>query len=172
MAEIFKIGLIGCGVVGQGVVRILQDDADEIEKKTGIRLELARVVDKDLSQPAKVNVPKSCVSTDAADIFNDKSISAVIELIGGTTTAKEYVLKALSAGKDVVTANKALLAKHGKEIYQTARKNGRCVAFEASCGGGIPLILPLRTGLIAPRTWPQAAARTLRGPRSGQARNR
>lgn len=149
MTEVFKIGLIGCGTVGQGVVRILQAEAGLIEKKTGIRLELARVVDKDLSQPAKAGVPKNLVSTDAADIFNDSSISAVIELVGGTTVAKQFVLKALSCGKDVVTANKALLAKHGKEIYAAARSNKRCIAFEASCGGGIPLILPLRTGLIA-----------------------
>ncbi|UCD29290.1 MAG: homoserine dehydrogenase [Planctomycetota bacterium] len=151
MAEVFKIGLIGCGTVGQGVVRIIQDDADEIEKKTGIRLELARVVDKDLSQPAKVNVPKNLISSDADDIFNDDNISAVIELVGGSTAAKDFVLKAFATGKDVVTANKAMLAKHGKEIYAAARSNKRCIAFEASCGGGIPLVLPLRTGLIANR---------------------
>ncbi|MHC4444777.1 MAG: homoserine dehydrogenase [Planctomycetota bacterium] len=149
MPEILKIGLIGCGVVGQAVVRILQADADRIEKKTGIRLQLTRVVDIDVSQPAKVKLPKEVVSSDAADIFNDDSISVVIELVGGTTDAKELVLEALSSGKDVVTANKALLAKHGKEIYRTARDNGRSIGFEASCGGGIPLILPLRSGLIA-----------------------
>ena len=151
MPNVLKIGLIGCGTVGQGVVRIIDAEADEIESKTGVRLELARVVDKDLAQPAKVNVPKDRVSADAADVFSDDSISAVVELVGGTSIAKDFVLAALRSGKDVVTANKALLAKHGREIYASAREHGRCIAFEASCGGGIPLILPLRTGLIANR---------------------
>src|SRR5687767_10535990 len=151
MAETFRIGLIGCGTVGQGVVRLLQAEAEHIERKTGVRLELARVADKDTSQAQKVNVPADRITSNAADIFNDKSISAVIELVGGTGIAKEFVLQAFKAGKDVVTANKALLAKHGKEIYAAARAAGRCIAFEASCAGGIPLILPLRTGLIANR---------------------
>jgi homoserine dehydrogenase len=151
MGEVFRIGLIGCGTVGQGVVRILQAEADAIERKTGVRLELARVVDKDLNQPAKVDVPEDRVSGKVSDIFEDKSIAAVAELVGGTTIAKDFVLQALRAGKDVVTANKALLAKHGKEVYAAARASGQCVAFEASCGGGIPLILTLRTGLIANR---------------------
>jgi homoserine dehydrogenase len=149
MSDVLKIGLIGCGVVGQGVVRIIQDEADVIAKKTGVRLELAKVADKDPGQPKKVDVPGSLVTTDAADVFADSNIDVVIELVGGETIAKDFVLKALESGKDVVTANKALLAKHGKEIYATARKNGRCIAFEASCAGGIPLILPLRNGLIA-----------------------
>jgi homoserine dehydrogenase len=151
MGEICRIGLIGCGTVGQGVVQIIQAEAEEVEGKTGIRLELARVVDKDPAQPRKANVPESIVSTNAADVFNDKSIWVVVELVGGTTIAKDLVLAALKAGKSVVTANKALLAKHGREIYATARSHGGCVAFEASVGGGIPLILPLRTGLIANR---------------------
>ncbi len=151
MGEVFGIGLIGCGTVGQGVVRILQNEADEIEKKTGIRLDLARVVDKDLEQPKKVDVPADRVSDDVATLWTDENVHAVVELVGGTTIAREFVLKALNAGKHVVTANKALLAKHGREIYAAARANNVGVAFEASCGGGIPLILPMRTGLIANR---------------------
>ncbi len=151
MGEVFKVGLIGCGIVGQGVARLIQADAAEIERKTGVRLELARVVDKDPAQPRKADVPEARISTSAVDIFNDRSISAVVELVGGTGVAREFVLQALRSGKDVVTANKALLAKCGREIYAAAREHGRCVAFEASCGGGIPLILPLRSGLIANR---------------------
>ncbi len=151
MSNVFKIGLNGCGTVGQGVVRVIQAEADEIERKTGIRLDLAKVADKDASQPKKVNVPADRVTADAADIFNDDSIAAVVELVGGTGIAKKFVLKALKSGKHVVTANKALLAKHGREIYRTARENNCCIHFEASCGGGIPLILALRTGLIANR---------------------
>jgi homoserine dehydrogenase len=151
MAEAFKIGLIGCGTVGQGVVRLIQAEADEIERKTGVRLELARVVDKDPSQPRKAEVPEDRISSNASDIFGDKGISAVVELVGGTGIAREFVLQAFQSGKDVVTANKALLAKHGSEVYAAARAAGRCIAFEASCGGGIPLILPLRSGLVANR---------------------
>jgi homoserine dehydrogenase len=151
MAETFKIGLIGCGTVGQGVVRLIAAEAEEIERKTGVRLEIARVADKDLDQPRKAGVPRERMTTTASDIFNDSSISAVIELVGGTGIAREFVLQALRSGKDVVTANKALLAKCGKEIYGVAREHGRCIAFEASCGGGIPLILPLRIGLVANR---------------------
>ncbi len=151
MAEAFKVGLIGCGTVGQGVVTLLRTEGEEIARKTGIQLELARVVDKDPAQARKAGVPEERIATDAAAIFDDPAISAVVELVGGTTIAREFVLRGLRAGKDIVTANKALLAKCGREIYAAARAAGRCVAFEASCGGGIPLILPLRTGLIANR---------------------
>lgn len=151
MADVVKFGLIGCGTVGQGVVQLLRAETEEIARKVGLRLELARVADKDREQPAKAGVPADRITTNVGDIFNDPSISVVVELVGGTTIAKDFVLQALRAGKHVVTANKALLAKHGREIYRTARENRRCVAFEASCGGGIPLILPVRQGLIANR---------------------
>jgi homoserine dehydrogenase len=151
MGEVYKIGLIGCGTVGQQVARILQEEADELEKKIGLRLELAKVVDKDPEQARKVGIPEKSISTDVNNLFEDQTISAVVELVGGTTIAKDFVLKALQAKKNVVTANKALLAKSGKEIYRTARENDKAVSFEASCGGGIPLILPLRNGLIANR---------------------
>ncbi|NLX12949.1 MAG: homoserine dehydrogenase [Phycisphaerales bacterium] len=151
MSDIYKIGLIGCGVVGQQVAEILRCEADEISKKTGLRLQLVRVCDKDRSQAVKAGIPDDLFTTQAADIFNDKSIAAVVELVGGTTVAKDFVLRALDAGQDVVTANKALLAKFGREIYRAAHAQNRAVAFEASCGGGIPLILPLRNGLVANR---------------------
>jgi len=151
MGESFKVGLIGCGTVGQSVVNLIRAEGAEIEKRTGIRLEIARVADKDPRQAAKAGVPTDRFTTDAADVIQDKSIAAVVELVGGVGIAKDFVLQALRAGKDVVTANKALLSKYGKEIYRAAREAGRCIAFEASCGGGIPLILPLRCGLAANR---------------------
>jgi len=151
MGKQVNIGLIGCGIVGQGVVRLVRAEADEIERKTGLRLEIRRVADKDPAQARKAEVPEDRITADAGEILGDKSISVVVELVGGTGVAKEFVLRALQSGQDVVTANKALLAKCGKEIYSAARSAGRCVAFEASCGGGIPLILPLRTGLMANR---------------------
>ena len=151
MARAFKVGLIGCGTVGRGVAAILRAEADEIANKTGVRLELARVADIDPDRPRQAGVPAKLVTTEASDVIEDRGIAAVIELVGGTNVARDFVLRALRAGKDVVTANKALLAKHGKEVYRTARENEQCIAFEASCGGGIPLILSLRKGLVANR---------------------
>ncbi|HON67361.1 MAG TPA: homoserine dehydrogenase, partial [Phycisphaerae bacterium] len=115
MGKRVNVGLIGCGVVGQGVVRLIQAEADEIERKTGLRLEIARVADKDPAQARKAEVPEDRITTDAGQIFADPNISVVVELVGGTGIAKEFVLQALRSGKDVVTANKALLAKYGKE---------------------------------------------------------
>jgi homoserine dehydrogenase len=111
MPEAFKVGLIGCGTVGQGVAALIAAEADEIERKTGVRLELARVADKDPAQAQKAGVPAERVTTNAAELFADPSLSAIIELVGGTGIAREFVLKALEAGKDVVTANKALLSR-------------------------------------------------------------
>ena len=150
MADVIvQVGLIGCGTVGGGVVELLRAEGDSIAHKTGVRLEIARVADKDPEQAKRAGVPNDRIATDAADVINDPQIQIIIELVGGTTIAKDFVLASLKAGKHVVTANKALLAKHGKEIYRTARQHKRCIAFEASCAGGIPLILALRNGLIS-----------------------
>ncbi len=151
MGQVLRIGLIGCGTVGQGVVRLIRSEGDAIEAKTGLRLELARVADTNLAAPSLVGVPEDRITADANDLFADPSLDVIVELVGGTTVAREFVLKALQSGKDVVTANKALLARCSREIYAAARASGRCIGFEASCGGGIPLILPLRSGLVANR---------------------
>jgi homoserine dehydrogenase len=150
MAEkIVKVGIVGFGTVGSGVVKILMEQADSIEDKMGLRLELACVVDIDTKSPRIVSLPDGILTNDLNRLLNDSSISIGIELVGGTTIAKQIQLKMLQAGKDVVTANKALLAEHGKELYQVAHQNGRCIAFEASCAGGIPIISAIRTGLPA-----------------------
>ena len=91
MSDVLKIGLIGCGTVGQGVVRIIRNEADEIARKTGVRLELAKVADKDPAQPKKVDVPNKIVTTDAADVFADPDVNVVVELVGGTTVANEII---------------------------------------------------------------------------------
>ena len=98
---------------------------------------------------APVTLPEGVLTDDLNKLLNDDSISIGVEMIGGTKTAKNVQIKMLEAGKDVVTANKALLAEHGSELYRTARRNGRCIAFEASCAGGIPIISAIRTGLTA-----------------------
>ncbi|MFA5291796.1 MAG: homoserine dehydrogenase [Phycisphaerae bacterium] len=146
-----KIGIVGFGTVGSGVAKILLEDSDYIEARTGIRLELTRVVDVDTKKERPVKLPAGILTSDLNSLLNDKDIQIAIELVGGTKIAKEIQMKMLAAGKDVVTANKALLAEHGNELYAAAHKADRCIAFEASCAGGIPIISAIRTGLAANR---------------------
>ena len=150
MAErIVKIGLAGFGTVGSGVAKLILEDAEAMAAKTGIRLELACIVDIDTTSPRPVTLPKGILTGDLSRLLNDKTIEIGVETIGGIEVAKDVQLRMLEAGKDVVTANKALLAEHGNELYRAAHKNGRCIAFEASCAGGIPIILAIRSGLTA-----------------------
>jgi homoserine dehydrogenase len=144
-----KVAIVGFGTVGAGVAKILLQNAESIETKMGVRLELAKVVDIDTKSQRPVKLPDGILTDDLNALLDDKSIEIAVELIGGTGAAKDIQLKLLQAGKDVVTANKALLAEHGSELYEAAHKNGRCIAFEASCAGGIPIISALRTGLAA-----------------------
>ncbi len=144
-----KVGLVGFGTVGSGVAKLILEEADSIAAKTGIRLELACVVDKDTKSVRLINLPKGLLTTDLDRLLKDKSIEIGIELVGGTGVAKQIQLKMLDSGKDVVTANKALLAEYGSELYAAARRKGKCIAFEASCAGGIPIISAIRTGLTA-----------------------
>ncbi len=144
-----KIGLVGFGTVGCGVAKLLADQADSIAAKTGLRLELTCVVDIDTESPRPVKLPEGVLTSDINKLLNDKSIKIGVELVGGTKAAKDVQLKMLQTGKDVVTANKALLAEYGNELIECAHKNGRCIAFEASCVGGVPIISGLRTGLSA-----------------------
>ncbi|MBN1436023.1 MAG: homoserine dehydrogenase [Sedimentisphaerales bacterium] len=144
-----KIALIGFGTVGAGVAKIILKNADHIAHKTGIKLELAHVVDTDLTRERPVQLPDGLLHSDLDKAINDPQVDIAIELVGGTTFAGDLQKRLLAAGKNVVTANKALLAERGQEIYQVARENNRCVAFEASCCGGIPLIGAIRSGLAA-----------------------
>lgn len=144
-----KIGLVGFGTVGSGVAKILLENADSIMQRTGVALEIARIVDLDTTTPRPVELPNGLLSDDLDGLLNDDSIDIGVELVGGTTFAKDLQLKMLQSGKHVVTANKALLAKHGKELYAEAKKNDRCIAFEASCAGGIPIVSAIRSGLAA-----------------------
>ena len=144
-----RVGLVGFGTVGCGVARLLVENGDILRAKTGIRFELVCVVDLDTETPRPVQLPDGVLTSDLEVLLNDNTIEVAIELVGGTGIAKEIQLKMLRAGKHVVTANKALLAVHGSELYQVAREADRCIAFEASCGGGIPIVSALRTGLLA-----------------------
>jgi homoserine dehydrogenase len=147
--QVVKIGLVGFGTIGAGVAKLILRDGDAIAAKTGLRLKLSCVVDVDTKSARPVKLPKGVLTNDLDKLLKDDSIKIGIELVGGTKAAKQIQLKMLRAGKDVVTANKALLAEHGSELYKVARENKRCIAFEASCAGGIPIISGLRTGLAA-----------------------
>ncbi len=144
-----RVGLVGFGTVGTGVARLICGEADAVAARMGVRLELACVVDVDTQRPRPVPLPDGVLTNDLNRLLEDRSISIGVELVGGTGIAKEIQLKMLRSGKDVVTANKALLAEYGGELFRVARENGRCIAFEASCAGGIPIIAALRTGLAA-----------------------
>jgi len=150
-ADRIYAGLIGFGTVGTGVVKVLKDNAALIKDRLGCELVLKRVADKDVSRDRGVKLDDGVLTTDAMDIINDPEISIVIELVGGTGIAKTFIMEALSAGKHVVTANKALLSTHGKEIFQRAAEKKLDIGFEASVGGGIPVIKALREGLAANR---------------------
>lgn len=144
-----KIGLIGLGTVGSGVVKILQKHREDFKTKIGVDLVLAKAVDRDKSKARSLGLSDEIVEDDVSFIIDDPSIDIVIELIGGINPAKDFVLRALKAGKNVVTANKALMAAHGKEIMEAAEAAGADIAFEASVGGGIPIIHPLKESLAA-----------------------
>ncbi|MCD6169140.1 MAG: homoserine dehydrogenase [Candidatus Latescibacteria bacterium] len=146
-----QVGLIGLGTIGRGVARLLLERSAELSHGRGFDLELVRIADLDITTPRGIELPREILTTDAYKIIDDTRISVVIELIGGIEPAKTYILRALEKGKSVVTANKALLSKHGKELLRAAEKNGVLLFFEASVCGGIPIIRILREGLAANR---------------------
>jgi homoserine dehydrogenase len=147
--RVVNVGLVGLGIVGSGVAKIILEQGDAIAAKTGLRLVLAVVVDTDLKKHRPVALPPGILTKDLNAILKNPDIHIGVELIGGTRAAKDVTLALLEAGKDVVNANKALLASHGRELFDAARAKGRCIAFEGSCAGGIPIISALRTGLAA-----------------------
>jgi homoserine dehydrogenase len=146
-----RVGLLGIGTVGGGTWDVLARNADEIQRRAGRRIQITRVADKALDRARKIVGREARVTADAHDVTRAHDIDIVVELIGGTTIAKDLVLDAIAYGKHVVTANKALLAKHGNEIFAAAQKKGVMVAFEAAVAGGIPIIKALREGLSANR---------------------
>lgn len=144
-----KVGIIGFGTVGAGVAENILKNSEVVAKRTGVKLVLTRIADLDITTDRGVAVPRELLTTDAAVAIRESDI--VVELVGGTTIAKKFILEAISAGKHVVTANKALLALHGKEIFDAAEKAGVDVCYEASVAGGIPIIKALREGLVSNR---------------------
>ncbi|OGP16313.1 MAG: homoserine dehydrogenase [Deltaproteobacteria bacterium RIFCSPLOWO2_02_FULL_50_16] len=149
MTKKIQVGLIGCGTVGTGVAKLLLDHQSLIERRTGVKFQLKKIADLYPKKNRPFKLPSALFTKDAENILNDPDISVVVELIGGIEPAKTFLLKALDRGKHVVTANKALLADHGIEIFQKALQKGLQVGFEASVAGGIPIIRAISEGFVA-----------------------
>ena len=146
-----NVGLLGIGTAGGGTWTVLTRNQEEITRRAGRPIQIVKVADRNLELARSVTGGKVEVTDDAFAVVNDPNIDIVVELIGGYTVAKDLVLKAIENGKHVVTANKALLAVHGNEIFAAAQKKGVMVAFEAAVAGGIPIIKAVREGLTANR---------------------
>src|SRR5947208_1407017 len=147
MTEPLGVALVGCGTVGGGVARLLLEQPQRLAARAGRPLVLRRVVVRDPAKPRPV--PRELLTSDLAQVVRDPSVHVAVELVGGVSWARQAVLQLLEAGKDVVTANKALLALHGAEVFEAARRHHRAVAFEASVAGGVPIIAALTQGLAA-----------------------
>ena len=146
-----QVGLLGIGTVGGGTFRVLSRNREEITRRAGREIRIAMVADKATDRARELVGNNAEVVDDAMKVITHPNIDIVVELIGGYSPAKEFVLKAIANGKHVVTANKALLAVHGNEIFAAAQKAGVMVAFEAAVAGGVPIIKALREGLTANR---------------------
>jgi homoserine dehydrogenase len=144
-----KVAIIGYGTIGSGVARLLLEHGDRIARQAGKRLELVHIVDPDLKRPRNFALPPGVLTADLDRVCGNREIVAAVELVGGLEPARTIVLKLLDSGKDVVTANKALLAEHGPELFDRARKQGRSIAFEAAVAGGIPIIAAIGECLTA-----------------------
>src|SRR5574337_2185469 len=145
------VGIVGFGTVGTGVAKVLLNNGALISRRLGVPIELVRVADLDVAKDRGVTLAPGVLTTEVDRVLTDPDIDIVVELIGGYETAKRLILDAIAAGKHVVTANKALLALHGEEIFEAATRNGVDLGFEASVGGGIPVIRALTEGLAANR---------------------
>jgi homoserine dehydrogenase len=146
-----RIGMLGCGTVGGAVARMLSEHGEDIERRAGVRLRIARVAVRDPGRERDVPLPADAFTTDGASIVDDPGIDVVLELLGGLEPARAFLLRALGEGKPVVTANKELLAESGKQLFDAADSAGRDLRFEAAVAGGIPLIAPLKESLAGER---------------------
>ena len=140
-----RVGMLGCGVVGSEIARLLAANADDLAARSGAKLELVKVAVRDLNRK---NIAKELLTTDLMSVVNDPNIDLIIEVIGGIEPARALILAALESGKSVVTANKALLAKHGGELFAAADKFGADLYYEAAVAGAIPILRPLRESLV------------------------
>ena len=145
------IGILGLGVVGSGTLNLLESNREEIERKIGLPFAVRRIAVRDLDKKRAVEVDRRLLTTDALEIIDDPEIDIVCELIGGIDPAKEFVLRALQNGKQIVTANKEMIAKEGAVLMETASRQGLDFQFEGSVAGGIPIIQPMKNALSGNR---------------------
>ncbi len=151
MSSVVNVGLIGFGTVGTGLARVLKKNRSLIDERLGAKLRLKAIADKDTRTARSVRVSKRLLTTDTRAVLRDPGIHIIVELVGGFEPARSFILEAIRHGKHVVTANKALLASHGTEIFRAAERAGVEVAFEAAVAGGIPIIKAVREGFAANR---------------------
>ena len=151
MKKVISIGLIGFGTIGTGVIKLLRKNGDIIAGRLGAEIRLKRIADIDIRKSRGIPMDEALLTTNAADILNDPEIDIVVELMGGFEPARTFILTAIGQGKHVVTANKALLATHGDDIFRAAAQHGVNIGFEASVGGTIPVIKTIKESLIANR---------------------
>lgn len=149
MTSPLQIGIVGFGNVGMGVAKTLTEKPDRIRQRAGRPIEIRRAVVRDLKKARDVSLPAGVLTDNIQSVISDPKIEVIVELMGGIQTAREVVLGALEAGKDVVTANKALLCEHGDEIFSAAKSRGRTVCFEAAVAGGIPIIAAVGQSMAA-----------------------
>jgi homoserine dehydrogenase len=149
--EVVKVAMLGMGTVGRGVYRTLTDNADIIQRRVGAKLVITKILVKDVKKDRGINVPAGILTENINDIINDPDVDIIVELIGGINPAMDYVIEALHKGKSVVTANKDMVAMHGKELFAAACKGNCHLLFEASVAGGIPIIRTLKQSLAGNR---------------------
>lgn len=146
-----NVGLLGCGTIGGAVVRLLAEHGDDIALRAGCRIQVTKVADRDQATWSGLPLDASRFTTEAADVLNDPDIDIICELIGGVEPSRSFILEAFEHGKPVVTANKELLANHGRELFDASDAKGVDLYFEAAVGGGIPLIRPMKESLVGER---------------------
>ena len=144
MMRKIKVGIVGFGTIGSGVIKILQDNGDIIRKRLGATVEVVKIADLDITADRGIKVDPKLLTTDAQEVINHPEVNVVVELIGGYEPARSLILQSIKAGKNVVTANKALLAKHGDEIFSEVGGQQVSIGFEAAVGGAIPIIRSIR----------------------------
>ena len=149
MMRKISVGIIGFGTIGSGVVKILQDNSDIIKKRLGVIVEVTKIADLDITTDRGIKVNPEILTTDAQEVINHPEVNVIVELIGGYEPARSLILQAINAGKHVVTANKALLAKHGSEIFSIGEDQQVSIGFEAAVGGAIPIIRAIRESFVA-----------------------
>ena len=149
MMRKISVGIIGFGTIGSGVVKILQDNGDIIKKRLGVIVEVTKIADLDITTDRGIKVNPEILTTDAQEVINHPEVNVIVELIGGYEPARSLILQAINAGKHVVTANKALLAKHGSEIFSIGEDQQVSIGFEAAVGGAIPIIRAIRESFVA-----------------------